>query len=128
MILAFSYDLYYNFIGDNMDLKNQNLFKNKVFQNQVNFNQNSFLSNTVSNLKAMSVDPTKKNQVLSSLTRFQGQIQERDYNEILANVKSVNGNSLEHNQPLGSDKTINEQDYQRTVAELKRLEHEVRYK
>lgn len=117
-----------------MELKNQNIFKNQVFRNQVNFNQNFTLSNTVANLKAMSVDPTKKNQVLSSLTRFQSQMNPRDYDEILANVKSVNGvnplghnQSLEHTQSLENSKAINEQDYQRTVAELKRLEHETRF-
>ncbi|MCI9233149.1 MAG: hypothetical protein HFH08_00960 [Bacilli bacterium] len=112
-----------------MDLKNQNMFGNQVFQKQVNFNQNPSLSRTVSELKAMSVDPTKKNQVLSSLNRFQGQMSQRDYNEILSNVKSINeSKTLDNNHALENRKTISEQDYQRTVDDLKRLEHEVRYK
>ncbi len=111
-----------------MDFKNQNVFGNQVFQKQVNCSQNPILKNTVSNLKAMSIDPTKKNQVLSSLNRFQGQMSPRDYNEILSNVKGMNGKeSLDHYQPLESQKTIDEHDYQATVVELKRLAHEARF-
>lgn len=112
-----------------MNLENKDIFRNQVFQKQVNFNQNSSLQNSISNLKAMSVDPTKKNEVLSTLNRFQGQINPNDYNEILANVKSVkNDEFIGEDRPLESKKEISEQDYQRTVSDLKRLEHEVRFK
>ena len=107
-----------------MDFNNKNIFGNQVFQKQINFNQNSSLQNSVSNLKAMSIDPTKKNEVLSTLNRFQGQMNPNDYNEILSNVKSLKS----ENSPLESKKEIGEQDYQRTVSDLKQLEHEVRFK
>ncbi len=112
-----------------MNFKNKDMFGNQVFQQQVNFNQNSSLQNSVANLKAMSIDPTKKNEVLSSLSRFQGQMNPNDYNEILSNVKSVNNNNFfEETRSLEPKKEISEQDYQRTVSDLKRLEHEVRFK
>ncbi len=112
-----------------MDFNNKNIFGNQVFQKQINFNQNSSLQNSVSNLKAMSIDPTKKNEVLSTLNRFQGQMNPNDYNEILSNVKSLKSEKLiGENSPLESKKEIGEQDYQRTVSDLKQLEHEVRFK
>ncbi|MCI8545281.1 MAG: hypothetical protein HFH09_03515 [Bacilli bacterium] len=112
-----------------MNFKNKDMFGNQVFRKQVNLNQNPSLQNSVSNLKAMSVDPTKKNEVLSSLNRFQKQMSSNDYNEILSNVKSLKSEKvIGENSPLESKKEINEQDYQRTISDLKRLEHEVRFK
>lgn len=105
------------------------MFGNQIFQKQVNFNQNPSLQNSVSNLKAMSIDPTKKNEVLSTLNRFQGQMDPNDYNEILSNVKSLKSDELNgEEKSLESKKGISDQDYQRTVSDLKRLEHEVRFK
>lgn len=111
-----------------MDFKNQNTFGNQVFQNQVKFNQNPVLASTVTNLKAMSTDPNQKNQVLSTLARFQGQINTNDYNEILANVKSVDRNHIlgEEKKELGKKKEITESDYQATVSSLRNLEYEMR--
>lgn len=112
-----------------MDFNNKNMFGNQIFQKQVNFNQNPSLQNSVSNLKAMSIDPTKKNEVLSTLNRFQGQMDPNDYNEILSNVKSLKSDELNgEEKSLESKKGISDQDYQRTVSDLKRLEHEVRFK
>ncbi len=102
-----------------MDLKNQNMFKN----GQMHFNQNPVLTNTVTNLKAMSLDPNQRNQALSTLARFQNQMNPNDYNEILANIKSTK--PLDNRQPL-KENNITEQDYKKTVDQLKRLEREMR--
>ena len=110
-----------------MDMKNQNMFGNRVFNEQVRMNQNPVLSNTVSNLKAMSVDPNQRNQVLSTLARFQGQMNPNDYNEIMANVKSVSGRrSLGEKKELGQSKGISESSYQNSVNSLKNLGREMR--
>lgn len=106
-------------ICDNMDLKNQNMFRNE----QMKFNQNPVLTNTVANLKAMSLDPNQKNQALSTLARFQSQMNPSDYNEILTNIKSTK--TLDSKQPL-SQKAITEQDYRSAVNQLHQLEREMR--
>lgn len=113
-----------------MDFKKQNMFGNRVFNEQVRLNQNPVLNNTVANLKAMSTDPMKKNQVLSTLSRFSNQMNPNDYNEILANVKSVEGKrSLgTENKALDESKEISEQSYQRNVENIRNLERETRYR
>ena len=113
-----------------MDIKNQNIFRNQLFQKQMGLKQNSVPLNITSNLKAMSMDPTKKNEVLSTLTRFQNQISTKDYNEILANVKSMNGQkTLEtKEETLETKQEITTKDYQHTVSDLKRLEREMRFR
>ncbi|MCI8446358.1 MAG: hypothetical protein HFH31_02560 [Bacilli bacterium] len=113
-----------------MDFKNQNMFGNRGFNEQVRLNQNPVLHNTVANLKAMSTDPTKKNQVLSTLGRFSNQMNPNDYNEILANVKSVDGKKPlgAENKDFSESKGITDQSYQQNVSNLKSLEREMRYR
>lgn len=113
-----------------MDFNNKNMFGNQAFKEQIRFQKNPVLTNTVANLKAMSTDASKRNQVLSTLARFQGQMNPADYNEILANVKSVeHSRILDGNKPeLDSKREISEQDYQATVSSLRNLEYEMRRK
>lgn len=111
-----------------MDFKNQNMFQNQNFYGKTQMN-NPLLSKTVSDLKAMSMDPNKKNEVLSTLSRFQGQMNATDYNEILANVKSQNGKRiLGEKEELKNKKEITDQNFQKTVMNLKNLEREMRGK
>lgn len=81
--------------------------------------QGQMISNTVSTLKGWSMDPQKKNLVLSSLARMQGQINVIDYNEILANVKSIKGKCSY------SEKALN---HQKAISSFKTLEHEKRFR
>ncbi len=118
-----------------MNFKNQNMFENQVLRGQMQLNQNPVMRRTVSELKAMSMDPSRRNQVLSTLSRFQTQMNVNDYNEILNNVKSLDNNIYGTNNTLGdksttlqSKKQITERDYQSAVSSLKRLEREMRYR
>lgn len=112
-----------------MNFKKQNMFSNSMFFKNQMQGQMPGLKNTVSDLKAMSMDPMKGTQVLSTLARFQGQMSSQDYNEILANVKSNKKVLLsERSKELKTEKTITEQSHQSNVANLKRLEREMRYR
>lgn len=83
------------------------------------FDGRQMISNTVSTLKGWSMDPTKKNQVLSTLARIQGQIDVTDYNEILANVKSVKEkNSCDQNNA----------NHQKAISSFRELEREKRFR
>lgn len=81
--------------------------------------QRRMISNTVSTLKGWSMDPQKKNQVLSSLARMQGQIDITDYNEILANVKNIK------EKVSYDENTLN---HQKAISSFKALEHEKRFR
>lgn len=112
-----------------MDFKKQYMYSKSVFFKNQKQGQMRVLKNTISDLKAMSMDPMKKTQVLSTLVRFQGQMSSQDYNEILANVKS-HKNVLLDSKPKEwkEEKKITEQSHQSNVTNLKRLEREMRYR
>lgn len=112
-----------------MDFQNKNIFMNQRNSQEIP-KQNRVLQDTIFELKAMSTDPNRKNQVLSTLARFQGQMDAHDYNEILGNVKSLGDKRplSEEKRELGQNKNIADQNYQKAVSKLRQLEHEMRYR
>lgn len=114
-----------------MKFLKQNRFKNLVPCKQMKMERNPIVRRAISDLKAMSLNPHLKNQVLSTLNRFQNQMSQQDYNEILRNVKSFSNRNITENHGLNNHLgtlQFTEEQYQNVVFNLRRLERETRFR